>query len=634
MCGIAGFINHTRTLNDLGPSITKMTEQLYARGPDGQGIHIEPKLNLAFGHRRLSIQDTSEAGKQPMHSSSERYLITFNGEVYNFLELKVELKQLGHEFFGGSDTEVMLAAFEEWGIEAAIKRFTGMFAFAVLDKKKQLIYLVRDRLGEKPLYFGLNCGDFIFASTLKAFKPYPSWQPQIDAQALRAYLRFNQVPAPLCIYEGIFKLKPGHFQCFDLKSQQFREEQQSYWQINSIFTADNKKIEKQPDEDIIDEMDGLLSGIIKNQMISDVPLGAFLSGGVDSSLIVSLMQKQSQKPINTFTIGFGEKEFNEAVHAKAVAKHLGCQHHELYIQPEEAREVIPNIPEYYDEPFADASQIPTYLVCKMAKTKVTVALSGDGGDEAFAGYSRYFQILEQWHNKNSWQKWLNSKLPAKPIATLLRKHPRFKDLGSELISAKLKQQAKNYKQQSLIDFYEEFTYPSVLSDSLLIGDESSHFFSQKDIPDPLHNMMLHDYHVYLPGDILTKVDRAAMANSLETRVPMLDHQWLEFVLKIPSKRNNQNNSGKQLLKGLLYRYVPQEIVDRPKQGFAIPIGPWLRGELKDWAQHLLFSPGRLELFNINVVKNIWQAFLRGRDDNNMLLWRILMFEAWHRQSHN
>jgi len=635
MCGIAGFVYKDAfsktSLETPELVIARMSEKLYSRGPDGQGTWLDSNSQLAFGHRRLSIQDTSSAGTQPMHSVTGRYVITFNGEVYNFLDLKNELINLGSSFNGGSDTEVMLAAFEQWGIEQAITRFDGMFSFAVLDREHQQIYLVRDRLGEKPLYYGLSGNDFIFASTLKSFTVYPNWQAQIDMQALRAYLRFNQVPAPLSIYQGISKLSPGHFHRFDLKSHQFIGQQQAYWDISAVFSNNEADKLTLSDKELVDQMDIKLSGIIKNQMISDVPLGAFLSGGIDSSIIVSLMQKQSQQAINTFTIGFGEKEFNEAVHAKEVAKHLGCNHHELYINPDEARDIIPDLPDFYDEPFADASQIPTYLVAKMAKQKVTVALSGDGGDEAFAGYSRYFSVMQQWNKRDDWKKRLLAKLPSKEVAAILAKLPKYQSLGNELIAAKLKQQNKNMKQANLLNFYEELTYPSVLSDSLLVGCDSSSFFEHPQLSDPLHNMMLHDYQVYLPGDILTKVDRAAMACSLETRVPMLDHRWLEFVLKIPSDRNHKHASGKDLLKQLLYRYVPQSIVDRPKQGFAIPIGTWLRGELKEWAHMLLFSPGRLEAFDLKVVTNIWRAFLQGRDDNNMLLWRILMFEAWHRQ---
>jgi len=442
MCGITGFIYQRNLQEDPKQIISKMTERLYSRGPDGQGVWVESDVGIALGHRRLSIQDTSMAGTQPMHSDTDRYVITFNGEVYNFVELKNELAILGSKFIGGSDTEVMLAAFEQWGIEKSIQRFTGMFAFAILDKKQKILYIVRDRLGEKPLYYGFSGKDFLFASELKAFKEYPNWNPKIDKIALQTYLRFNQVPDPLCIYEGINKLSPGCFQRFDVEKKQLLGEAVKYWDVSSVFAMSEINPVTLKDEDLLDEMDNRLSQVVKNQMISDVPLGAFLSGGIDSSLIVALMQKQSSIPIKTFTIGFGEAEFNEAVHAKNVARHLGCDHTELYISTTEAMDVIPQLPEFYDEPFSDASQIPTYLVAKLAKTEVTVALSGDGGDEAFAGYSRYFSILEQWYKKGNLKNRLASYAPSGISAEILALLPKYKSLGSDIIIAKFEQLKK------------------------------------------------------------------------------------------------------------------------------------------------------------------------------------------------
>ncbi|MCW8931851.1 MAG: asparagine synthase (glutamine-hydrolyzing) [Gammaproteobacteria bacterium] len=630
MCGITGFVYQENLQEDPEKLITKMSKQLYSRGPDGQGSWVEKQVGIALGHRRLSIQDTSNAGSQPMHSVSKRFVITFNGEIYNFLELKNELSNLGAVFVGGSDTEVILFAFETWGIEVAIRKFDGMFAFAVFDRQEKLLYLVRDRLGEKPLYYGYRGKDFLFASGLKAFQEYPGWNPEIDESALQAYMRFNHVPDPLSIYKGINKLAPGHFQVFDLSSKKLLGKPEKYWDVTTIFESGHLNPVTMPDEPLLDEMDICLSKVIKKQMISDVPLGAFLSGGIDSSLIVAMMQKQSSRPVKSFTIGFGNAEFNEAKHAKLVAQHLGCEHTELYITPDEAKDVIPMLPEFYDEPFGDASQIPTYLVAKLASTEVTVALSGDGGDEAFAGYSRYFNTISQWNNADHFKTFLKAHLPANLLAPLLSLLPRYKTLGRALIALKIQQNKRNTQYNNLSQFYEELTYHSVMSDKLFSGKTSKSYLSAHQFSDELHTMMLHDYKIYLPGDILTKVDRAAMACSLETRVPLLDHHWLDFVLKIPGYRNHQNGSGKALLKQLLYRHVPQDIVDRPKQGFAIPIGPWLRGALKEWAETLLFDQERYEGFNHELISSIWAAFQLGRDDNNMLLWRLLMFEAWHR----
>lgn len=641
MCGIAGFWQAKARNEDPAEILMRMGNAIRYRGPDDFGWRFEQSAGMGFVHRRLSILDLSAAGHQPMSSRSGRYTIIFNGEVYNYEELRAELGPAA-TWKGHSDTEVMLAAIERWGLEAAVSRFVGMFAFALWDANERRLYLVRDRLGIKPLYYGWVCSDFVFGSELKAIGQYPGFEPTIDRDALALYLRHSYVPSPHCIYQGISKLQPGRI--LSLSAPQSPPEIRCFWSASEIAKAGLASRTDAGDSEVVEELEQKLTNAIRLRMIADVPIGAFLSGGIDSSALVALMQAQSNRPVKTFTIGFHEDGYNEAVHAKRIAAHLGTDHTELYVTPQEALDVIPLLPAMYDEPFADVSQIPTYLVSKLARGRVTVSLSGDGGDELFGGYQRYFLTKSIWN----WLKWIPAPtrrmlagavqfIPPSRIDFaygMVRPFvPRRKQLSAVGDKAhKFGRMMDSQGPQSIyVHSLSHWPAPTDVVRGSREPDTVSQFIEKSAwLPDIEEIMMLTDLANYLPDDILTKVDRASMAVSLEARVPILDHRVVEFAWKLPIRFKIRNGISKWVLRQVLYRYIPSELIDRPKMGFGVPIDSWLRGPLRGWAEDLLSveSLSRQELFNVNAIRLKWQEHLSGARNWQYLLWDVLLFQDW------
>lgn len=639
MCGITGYLNLEPLAEPDEAVLTRMSAQMTPRGPDSHGWWAEPEAGLGFGHRRLAIVDLTREGHQPMHSASGRFVITFNGEIYNFQILRRELEAAGQHFRGHSDTEVMLAAFEIWGVMPAVRRMAGMFAFGLWDRRERTLYLGRDRMGEKPLYYGWRGKSFLFGSTLNSLRAHPNWQGEVDRAALTLFLRHDYIPAPHSIYRGVHKLPPGTLLKLRYADAEQRAlpEPQAYWSMRETVERGVAKPLSCSADGAVEQLDQLLRTTIADQMIADVPLGAFLSGGVDSSTIVALMQAQSTQPVKTFTIGFDEPGYNEAEFAKAVAQHLGTEHTELYLKPEAALDLIPQLPEMYDEPFADSSQLPTYLVAKLAREHVTVSLSGDAGDELFCGYRRYQSAQKAWERV--------ARLPAALKKTAASGLAAVGNLAGTAPGrlAKLKFQAGNWEQQF-----------AAASPELLYR----HLESRWDAPESVvlngrepqttlndarqwarglsftEQMMYLDAVTYLPDDILAKVDRATMAVSLESRVPLLDHRVVEFAWRVPLSMKLRDGQTKWLLRQVLYRYVPPELIERPKRGFAIPVAAWLRGPLRDWAEALL-DERRLRqdgFLNFPVVRAKWQEVLNdaqiGWRDAAEQIWTVLMFQAW------
>ena len=644
MCGITGFIDLQRQMPAavLTEIAENMTASLLHRGPDDSGVWVDESAGIALGHRRLSIIDLSPQGHQPMISGHGRFVLVFNGEIYNFKMLQNELAQKGFKFQGKSDTEVMLASFVQWGIIGSLRRFNGMFAFALWDQAERKLFIGRDRMGEKPLYYGLNNHFFFFSSELKAICKHPYFSPDIDRNALALYLRYNYIPAPFSIYKGICKLPPGTFAELTLGRLRYGQvaEPMLYWSLREIAEQGTKNPFQGSELEAVDALEELLREAVKEQMVADVPLGVFLSGGLDSSMIVAIMRAQSHNSVKTFTIGFHEKEFNEAIFARGVAEYLGTDHTELYVTPGESMAVISKLPSLYDEPFADSSQIPTFLIAELAKFQVTVALSGDGGDELFGGYGRYVGMEEIWNKIGAIPLFLRKNLA---------KHFKNKSWAwvwgilEALIPEKMGIRRYGQKFQTLMQFLDmspdEF-YCWVLSSwkqpsSVVIDSQEpltalSNPKQWPELPSFLHQMMYFDMKSYLPDDILVKVDRAAMGVSLETRVPMLDHRVVEFSWKLPLSLKVRNGKGKWILRQLLDRYLPRQLVERSKMGFELPIGQWLRGPLREWAENLLDEEHlRLEgFFNPAPIRQNWQEHLSGNRDWESCLWGILMFEAW------
>src|SRR5579864_7124559 len=585
MCGIAGFWQTKRQAEIPAEVLLRMGNALKHRGPDDSGVFYDDSTGVGLVHRRLSILDLSPAGHQPMSSHSGRYVIIFNGEVYNFEEIRKELGP-GHAWRGHSDTEVMLEAFERWGVEGAVQRFVGMFAFALWDREERRLYLVRDRLGIKPLYYGWVEGQFVFASELKAIRQYPGFQAQIDRDVLALYMRHNYVPAPHCIYQGISKLNAGCI--LVLGGPQEQPAVSQYWSVTEVAKEGLRSPVDGSETEIIAQLERKLAEAVKLRMIADVPLGAFLSGGIDSSTVVALMQSQSTRPVKTFTIGFHEDAYNEANHAKGIAAHLGTDHTELYVTPQEALNVVPLLPAMYDEPFADVSQIPTYLVSKLAREKVTVSLSGDGGDELFAGYHRYFLTSSIW-NSMKWAPKPFRKMAARLIHSLPPSGiDRVYGCVRPVIPARRRFSAVGDKAHKLAAFWDlgspQAIYLQALShwtpSEIVPGSREPEtviqFFRDSAwLPRLEDQMMLTDLANYLPDDILTKVDRASMAVSLEAMVPVLDHRVVEFSWKLPLHFKIRNGMSKWVLRQVLYKYVPKELIERPKMGFGVPIDSWL-----------------------------------------------------------
>ncbi|MEY3183277.1 MAG: Asparagine synthetase [Pseudomonadota bacterium] len=651
MCGLTGFWHFDRIVSRTTSEaiLTDMATTIDHRGPDARGVWVDETAGLGLAHTRLSIRDLSPHGAQPMHSASGRYVIVYNGEVYNTETIKPSLHRKGYGFVGGSDTEVILAACEAFGVDQAVKQFVGMFAFALWDRQEKRLTLVRDRVGIKPLYFGIVNGVLFFGSQLKSFRQHPSWRGEIDSAVLTSYFYLNYVPAPHSIFKGIHKLKPGTFVTINAdKSVQ----ETSYWDFASVAQEGVYNRQKLSTHEAIDQLDTLLQEAVKSRMIADVPLGAFLSGGIDSSVVVSMMQSQSTQPVQTFSIGFSEEGYNEAVYAKKVAQHLGTQHQELYLTSQEAIDVIPKLPTWYDEPFADVSQIPTYLVSQLARKQVAVSLSGDGGDELFAGYHRYHLGYHLWR----WVGYL--PFPARrALSFLLKRFPisayewlaacsrgmlpaRFGDKCQKLASI-LAMKTPQAFYETLISFWPK---PTALvtggNASAVLGWQTNASYSGNLLKQSLGNsrtqfieqMQLMDSMTYLPDDILTKVDRASMAVGLEARVPLLDHRVIEWAWRLSPDLKVRYGQGKWILRQVLSRYVPTELFDRPKMGFGVPIDKWLRGPLRPWAEELLSlsalaSSGYLQS---GPIIRRWKEHLSGQRNWQYSLWGVLMFQQWYR----
>ncbi len=641
MCGVAGFLFTHREMDDARRVVSRMAECLRHRGPDDAGSWVDEAAGVAIGHRRLSIIDLSMDGHQPMISHSGRYVIAYNGEVYNFLELREELAGGGTQFRGGSDTEVMLAAVEAWGLEAAVRRFVGMFAFALWDRQEKTLCLARDRIGEKPLYYGW-CGKcFLFGSELKALRAHPDWEGEISTRALVWYTKRGYVPCPHSIYRGIRKLAPGailRLRTSDAPGH--LPEPSAYWCAQEVIQDALPNRRAPSDDEAIDQLDKALRRSVRQCLRADVPVGAFLSGGIDSSLLVALMQAESSATARTFSIGFHEAGYNEARHAAEVARHLQTDHSELYVSPKEALQVIPHLPQLYDEPFADSSQIPTSLVAALAREHVTVSLSGDGGDELFGGYNRHNRVIAMW-NASRWLPEWSRKCAARgllawrpalanfyqKLSPMLPMRYRF-----EMSEEKIQKLGRLLRTSRLDEVYENlrthWADTCVRQDRHLEGS-----LSPDPVPDGLHSaeqMMYRDLRDYLPDDLLVKVDRASMGVGLEVRAPYLDHRVVEFAWGLPLGYKVRKSEGKWILKRLLSRYVPASLTERPKSGFYMPIGVWLRGTLRDWAEDLLEESRlvREGFFQAKPIRRIWEHHLAGKGNWESALWCILMFQSW------
>lgn len=643
MCGITGYLWQPGAGPDPVPTIAAMMETIAHRGPDSRGHWVDPEAGVALGHLRLAIVDLTEAGHQPMASPSGRYLLTFNGEIYNHADLRARIEARGPRpaWRGTSDTETLLAGIDLWGIEETLARATGMFAFALWDRKARALTLVRDRLGEKPLYFGWQGrgaeAALLFGSELKALRAHPRFEGRLARSSLVEVLRHGNVGEDRSIYEGIGKVRPGEIVRIDPASRTVQRH--LYWDGAAVAAA--PKPPRRPDDQVVDAFEDLLMQAVGQQMMADVPLGAFLSGGIDSSAVVALMQRQSARPVHTFSIGFHEARYDEAQHARAVARHLGTHHTDLYVSDQELMDVVPQLPRIYDEPFADSSQIPTYLVARLARQHVTVALTGDGGDELLGGYDRYRHAVA-----------LRRKLRALPVpmrrlgaqalcgmpagamtGVLERLVPTPQ--GKEPIGQRLHRLASYAAQPGLEELHRmmvsvwrfpEAAVPGAAPPPSLLAGEMP---PRGALPD-IERMMQLDMLTYLPNDILAKVDRAAMAVALETRAPLLDHRVAEFAWALPEDQKVRGSQSKWALRQVLYRHVPKELIERPKMGFEVPIGLWLRGGLRDWAGDLL-DPTRIARegnFEPRLIGRMWREHLSGRFNWGAQLWSVLMVQAW------
>lgn len=640
MCGIAGFFGQ-HNKEQISRLATTMADRIAHRGPDDSGVWSDVDSGIALAHRRLAIVDLSPAGHQPMSSETGRYMLVFNGEIYNHLELRLQLSQQGRQILwrGHSDTETLLAAIEAWGLVATLKVCVGMFAIALWDGQEKTLSLSRDRFGEKPLYYGWQNGVLLFGSELKAIGAHPSFERRVNRDAVALLLRYNYIPAPYSIWEGIYKLPQAT--SIILRTGQTGAKPEAYWSLSDVAAAGQQSVFTGAETEAVESLHTVLSQSIRGQMLADVSLGALLSGGIDSSMVVALMQSQSNRPVKTYSIGFDEKQFDESGYARDVAKHLGTEHTELYMSAKDVLNAVTNMPSMYDEPFADSSQLPTSLVMTLARQHVTVALSGDGGDELFGGYNRYLLAPKIWNvvrllpialrqtvcrillsvSPEHWDKY------AGPIAKLLGQNMlgnKIHNLSNRIASVK----SFNELIHALATEWNGYT-------SLVLGGNESACYSNQykqwpHISDQASRTMFVDAMTYMPDDILVKVDRAAMAVGLETRAPFLDHRVAELAWTLPIGMKIQNGNGKHILRQVLYKYVPAHLIDRPKMGFSIPVDLWLRHELRDWAEDLLSSDRltREGFFDVEMIRSTWQSHLNGTRNSGSRLWSVLMFQAW------
>jgi len=642
MCGVVGYLT-AETDSNIETNIRQMNQTLHHRGPDSGSVWIDKQNGVGFGHRRLSVIDLSSHAKQPMQSSCGRYVLTYNGEIYNHLNLRKELdvSGLAPNWRGHSDTETLLAAISAWGLSKTLEQITGMFVFALWDKKAKQLSLARDRFGEKPLYYGWLNNIFVFGSELKSLQAHPNFNNKIDRDVLSLYFQYTCVPSPYSIFEDIYKLEPASVLTINAQELNSKEVNiDNYWNLADIARNGYDNL-IHDEQEAITLLDDALTKSVSQMMMADVPVGAFLSGGIDSSTIVALMQKQSSRPVQTFTVGFEDELFDESKDALLIAKHLSTDHHELHVTASDAMKVIPYLADIYSEPFADSSQIPTYLVCSAARKNVTVALSGDAGDELFGGYNRYFWADRIWNKFGVFPHSLRNilgqgvlSIPPQLWDTLNIFAPdkyKVKRLGDKAhkLAARLKN-VENIEQlyRSLITTWSRDT--DLVIDSKLLSIVLDDRSLIHNISESKHQMMIWDSLNYLPNDILTKVDRAAMGVSLETRIPFLNHQIAELAWRLPMNMKVRNGQGKWILRQVLYKYIPPELMERPKSGFGIPVGDWLRGALREWAENLLDSC-RIQkegYLNHEIIHKIWSQHQSKRYDHSDKLWSILMFQSW------
>jgi asparagine synthase (glutamine-hydrolysing) len=631
MCGITGFIE----LNDCNreqrlETLARMNSRLAHRGPDDGGVWSDPANGVYLGHRRLSILDVSSLGHQPMESVCGRYILVYNGELYNFRDLRKTLESLGRQFRGHSDTEVLVEAIAQWGVPDVLQRLNGMFALAVWDRHARRLVLARDAVGIKPLYYGWGRECLLFASELKALREHPSFSGSINREALTQFLRHGYIPAPHSIYQDIYKLPPGCWLSLTLPIRSRDIEPSAWWRLDDAVSQGAAEPFSGSPQEAVAELDRLLRDAVGLQMVSDVPLGALLSGGIDSSAVVALMQAQSDRPIRTFTIGFAEQLYNEADYARAVAEHLGTEHTECYVTAAEARELIPQLPQWYDEPFADSSQIPTVLLARMVRHDVSVCLSGDGGDELFCGYDRYGVMQRRWRIIGSWPRSFR-QMVSRTATSLAMRFP------AGTARRKLRTLAEFAGLRDPLHLYTRFNTHWRDAETLVVREREAPRAAEDfpSIPAPIarrfpETMMYLDTRTYLPDDILVKVDRASMAVGLEVRVPLLDQRVVEFAWRLPLGLKIRSGQTKWILQQVLGRYVPSHLTDRPKMGFGVPIDGWLRGPLRDWA-HALLDADRLRrqgFLQPEPVQEKWREHLSGRRNWQYLLWDVLMFQAW------
>ena len=646
MCGIAGFLLGKRRLEPaiLGNIAMAMAQAIRHRGPDAHGVWIQADAGLAFGHTRLRVIDLSDAGAQPMVSPSERYVLNYNGELYNFVALRRMLIDLGQEFRGHSDTEVLLASIDTLGLEETLNRANGMFALALWDRAERRLSLARDRVGKKPLYYGW-CGDtFLFASELRGLRAHPDFSATIDRPALSQFVRFGYISQPLSMYEGIRKLPPGGILAVEPRDVGSVREPRLYWSAKDIAEEGERAPFSGDYSEAVNALDSLLRDAVGQRMVADVDLGALLSGGVDSSTVVAIMQALGDRPVTTFSVGFHESRYNEAPHASQVARHLGTQHHEFYLAPDECLNILHDLPCIYDEPFADVSQIPTYLICRAARERVTVVLTGDGGDETFAGYRRYSEILDFWRRFG----WMPARARAAVGASMAvtgraswhllaaRRARRGAQVrGWRRVGSKWERDGQRLAAPTPRDLLALQLANTAPKAGLVVGTDWTPSTQERGskwarVTDTLQSLMHADFAAYLTEDILVKLDRASMAVGLEARCPLLDARVAEFAFRLPTGMRLDRQGGKRVLRDVLARYVPPQLTARPKQGFSVPVAEWLRGPLCDWAEDCL-DESRLRRqgwFNPSEVRRLWFQHRSGFRKHTKLIWAVLVLQRW------